>query len=653
MPKCVECEKKNLLLRINSRGLCDECANNEVDELRNSITPEQGEFINIKEAIKTLEVEKRKLNNTINELKLKAQDLNVKISERSIHLFKIEEELMFQEFGLYVPTYEFTNSEEYKKKLNSIRDTQKLLIKASNAVLGNMNWTVNNSASQGKKMVSDMQKLLLRAFNSECDELIEKVKYNNFELSKKRLAASREAISKLGTMMKISITDSYFNSKLQELVLSYEYKQMKQHEKEEQKEIKAKMREEAKLQKEIENQRRKLEKEQNHYENALSKIIEQIQANGINPELQEKKAELQNQLVEIQKSTQEVDYREANQRAGYVYIISNEGSFGKDIYKIGMTRRLEPMERVEELGDASVPFNFDVHAMIFSENAPTLENSLHKAFEKRKVNMVNSRREFFNVSLDEIKAVIKNNYDKTAEFVDIAEAPQYRESIKIRGDIIQPPLRGSSSPVVSENHKQVAPPVKLSNNIKPTTVPMPNKDTKTFIRGQKTKISTLETNQHLKIRVNTDKSQQNIFDLSCFGVDENNILINEDYFIFYNQLESKDKSIKMNIDSTNAYTSVDINLEVVPQTIHKIVMAIAIDGDITMSQMKSSSMFFCDKQSNMLAKYEFDGGEFMKEKALILCELYRKGSDWTLSIVSQGFDGGLESLLNHFGGHST
>lgn len=102
------------------------------------------------------------------------------------------------------------------------------------------------------------------------------------------------------------------------------------------------------------------------------------------------------------------------------------------IYKIGMTRRLDPQERVDELGDASVPFNFDVHAMIFSKDAPALEAALHRAFDDRKLNMINKRREFFHVTLDEIKEVVRQNYDKTVEFVDIPDASQYRESLKIK-----------------------------------------------------------------------------------------------------------------------------------------------------------------------------------------------------------------------------
>ena len=107
-------------------------------------------------------------------------------------------------------------------------------------------------------------------------------------------------------------------------------------------------------------------------------------------------------------------------------------TYEENVYKIGMTRRLDPQERVDELGDASVPFKFDVHAMIFSDDAPALEAALHRAFEDKKINMVNQRREFFNVTLEEIKQVVRENYDKTVEFVDIPDAEQYRISQKMR-----------------------------------------------------------------------------------------------------------------------------------------------------------------------------------------------------------------------------
>ena len=121
----------------------------------------------------------------------------------------------------------------------------------------------------------------------------------------------------------------------------------------------------------------------------------QLQQKPDDADLLEKKAQLESHIKDIEKAIADIDYRQANMKAGYVYVISNIGSFGPNVYKIGMTRRLDPQDRVDELGDASVPFNFDVHAMIFSDDAPALEAALHRAFEDRKINMVNTRREFF------------------------------------------------------------------------------------------------------------------------------------------------------------------------------------------------------------------------------------------------------------------
>ena len=283
-------------------------------------------------------------------------------------------------------------------------------------------------------MIKDMQKLLLRAFNSECDEIIGKVKYNNYDASVKKMERSFNAIAKLGVTMSVSIISNYYDLKIQELRLALEYQIQKQREKEEKAELRAQQREEARLQKELKEQRKNIDKERKHYEQALSNINHQIStASDDNIEdLNQKKEEIIQSLSEIDTKIKDIDYREANQKAGYVYVISNIGSFGEDIYKIGMTRRLNPQDRVDELGDASVPFKFDVHAMIFSEDAPALEAALHRAFEDRKLNLVNQRREFFRVSLDEIKDVVKNNFDKTVEFVDVPDADQYRISLKLR-----------------------------------------------------------------------------------------------------------------------------------------------------------------------------------------------------------------------------
>lgn len=393
--------------------------------LKELMSPEFQDATILNSKVAELEARKEQLEKETN--KLVSQIANLK--KEAIFF---EDAITFQEFGLYTPRYNFITSEEYKEELDRIREAQKKLIKSDKAIVASTTWTVNGSISKGNKMTSDTKKLLLRAFNSDCEDVISKVKYNNFDMSLKKIRQSANAIEKLGKSMSLSITKKYIDWKEEELALAFEYQQKKQEEKEAQKAARAEMREAAKLQKEIEAQRKKIEKEQTHYQTAYEKLIKQLEQNPNNSDLLGKKLELESQLSDIEKAIKDIDYREANQRAGYVYVISNIGAFGENVFKIGMTRRLDPQERVDELGDASVPFNFDVHAMIFSDDAPALENALHKAFEDRKLNMVNTRREFFNVTLDEIKEVVRKNFDKTVEFIDVPDAEQFRISEKMK-----------------------------------------------------------------------------------------------------------------------------------------------------------------------------------------------------------------------------
>lgn len=368
-------------------------------------------------------------NSKITQLNEQVNKLDQEILEKNKQLAIFDVDINVLDYGLYKPTFEFANSDLYKDELNKLSDKQKQYIKNDNAAYGNLNWQVNGSVTQGRTMVNNYKKLLLRAFNVECDDIVANVKISNLEHSIERIRKINEQISKLGKTMGIGISYEYVSLKIDEVKLALDYQQKKQEEKERQKELKAQEREEAKLLKEIEDERKRLQKEQTHYENALKIILTQIEKSGETTELLEKKAQLEGQINDTSKAIEDVDYREANQKAGYVYIISNIGAFGENVYKIGMTRRLDPQERVDELGDASVPFDFDVHAMIFTEDAPKLEAALHNAFESKKLNRINTRREFFAVTLDEIKSEVRKNFDKTVEWVDIPEAEQYRQSI--------------------------------------------------------------------------------------------------------------------------------------------------------------------------------------------------------------------------------
>lgn len=403
-----------------------------ITELEAQITPEMKDAASAAAKLEGLKNEIAFNERKIQDLHIALEEIEAEISQAKKSLIETNDAVLMQEFGLYEPHYSFSTSEEYKYRLTQVRDSQKNLVRNKRAATGFTDWTVNNSAAKGRKMVADMQKLLIRAFNSECDEIIDKIKFNNIESGLKRISSSQEAISRLGSIMGVSITPDYYNLKIEELYLAYEYQLKKQEEKEEQRRQREQLREQAKLQKEIEEARRKISKDRQHYENALKQAQDRLEKESDEAkrnDLLEKIEVFQKQLNNLEEELKSVDYREANQRAGYVYIISNIGAFGENVYKIGMTRRLDPMDRIDELGDASVPFRFDVHAIIFADDAPKLEAALHHAFEDRRVNMVNNRREFFRVTLDEIKEVVRNNFDKTVDFVDVPEAEQYRQSL--------------------------------------------------------------------------------------------------------------------------------------------------------------------------------------------------------------------------------
>jgi len=412
----------------------------EIKELKKLLNPEQQEIANLVKEIDKLKIEKDKISKEVDKLFSKKQELSNKIKLKKKDLILLDDEILMQEFGLYKPIYDFESSEKYKQAIDNLRVVQKEMIKNKSAVIYSNNWTVDGSKAKGRKMTNDNIKQIIMAFNIECDNLIAKVKYNNIQSIQKRIEKTFERLNKLNESNQVRLTSKYLECKLSELKLVHEYQVKKQEEKEEQKRIREELREEAKLKKELEEAKKNTLKDITHFENALSKLNEQLKSNNLSDEeiknLQLKKEELEKNIDNLNLSLKDIDYRQENQRAGYVYIISNIGAFGKDVYKIGMTRRLEPMDRIDELGDASVPFNFDVHAMIFADDAPKLENALHKAFENKKLNMVNQRREFFNVTLEEIEKVVKENFDKTVEFKKEPEAEQFRQSLKIKDTVL-------------------------------------------------------------------------------------------------------------------------------------------------------------------------------------------------------------------------
>ncbi len=336
-----------------------------------------------------------------------------------------DESIQLAELGFYKPHFDFGTSEEYKEEVAGVRRQQKDMISSKDAIFCTTEWAVEGSKSKGKTMTNRGIRLTARAFNNECDAAISNARWNNVDRMEKRIEKAHEAINKLNQSSAIIISNEYYSLKRKELWLAYEYADKKHQEKEAQQEIRRQMREEAKLKQEMEAALREEEK----YNKLLEKAKNDAEkATGAKLDSLNGKIEALSQELKIAHEKAERAKSMAEQtKRGHIYVISNLGAFGENVYKIGMTRRLEPLDRVKELGDASVPFIFDVHAMIHSEDAPALESALHKKFNQSRLNLVNSRKEFFRVGLSDIEQEVKK-ISPEAEFIVTAEARDFRES---------------------------------------------------------------------------------------------------------------------------------------------------------------------------------------------------------------------------------
>lgn len=376
----------------------------------------------------------------LQEHKQQIDDLQLKYSQGLEVYEKLKKEteiyresLEMAEYGIYEPHFDFDTSEEYQNAILAVRNSQKTKVQAGIAVIGGEGTTLNKSLLKGRRFVKQQKKLMLRAFNGECDSFISEVDWNNVVKMQIRIEKSFEAINKIYESQGIKITEEYKQLKINELQYTYEYKQKRHEEKEEQRAIRKQMREEEKARREIEGAMIKAQKEEERYQKALDKARKEV-SHTTGTELYKlriKITELESRLTEAGINKERALSMAQQTKRGHVYVISNIGSFGENMYKIGMTRRLDPMDRIKELGDASVPFPFDVHAIIFSEDAPALETQLHRVFDERRVNLVNPRKEFYAVSLQEIEDEVHKN-DEEIEFTKLAEARDYRESIAIR-----------------------------------------------------------------------------------------------------------------------------------------------------------------------------------------------------------------------------
>ncbi|MCS4266443.1 DUF4041 domain-containing protein [Serratia sp. BIGb0163] len=392
-------------------------------------------------AVETQSTRRTEIEKQIDELRTSYRDKKVIFDELEEALSIYKDDMDFAEMGFYAPHFEFDTSAIFQDAIRANRQRQKDMLRvktALGAIYCNTEWIVHGSKSEGKKMTTRGINMTARAFNGECDAAIANTTFKNVATMESRIYKAFDVLNKLNEVNQIHINHAYRDLKIEELQLTFEYRAKKQEEKEEQREIRAQMAEERKAQAEIERAIREAEEEERRAQKALDKARKEMSEKLAKmtaeqaSKYQDKIDALEEALTEAELKGQKALSMAQQTRRGHVYVISNIGSFGEDVFKIGMTRRLDPQDRVDELGSASVPFMFDVHAMIHSDDAPAMESSLHQHFSEKRTNLVNKRKEFFNVSLADIKAAVFDVAGNDVDFIETASAQHYHETKAIR-----------------------------------------------------------------------------------------------------------------------------------------------------------------------------------------------------------------------------
>ena len=333
---------------------------------------------------------------------------------------ELNDERVLQDVGIYRYHHPLENAVAYRSRLDGVGARIAELVKAGTAIEKSNMFTFDGSLSKGRSFTDDLARLMLRAYNAEAESVVRTLRVGNLQTAIRRLDASRVAIARLGKMMEMRISDAFHALRIEEIELTADYLVKKEEEREIARAERERLREERKVEQELAAARERLEKDRAH----LVTVIEKLEASGVSdPDLQAKLSSVDNAIAQN-------DYRAANIRAGYVYVISNRGALGERVVKIGLTRRLEPLDRINELGDASVPFRFDVHAIYFSEDAVRLENELHDHFASRRLNWANNRKEFFFASPSEVRSVLVEKVGNLLEFVEHCESTEYYQSVQ-------------------------------------------------------------------------------------------------------------------------------------------------------------------------------------------------------------------------------
>ncbi len=399
-----------------------------IAELERKLEP----ILSVEEEATKLRAETVELRSSTEEIRTIYADKRELLTSLESEIAIYDERLAFAELGLYEPHFDFTDSERFKNEIREVRSQQKEMISAKTATICPTDWAVDGSRSKGRTMINRQVRLTLRAFNNECEAAIANARWNNIVAMEKRVQNAAKAIDKANASMNLSISFDYLDLKLKELRLTHEHRERLKIEKDERAETARAAREEKKLLAEA----IAAEKEEQKCQMQLDAARKKAEADNTNVELLQRIEELETALSEAHAVGERARSMAELTKSGYVYVISNIGSFGEDVVKIGMTRRVDPDDRVRELGDASVPFRFDTHAMIYSDDAPKLELELHKEFSDRRINATNMRKEFFRVTLEEIEQAVAQ-LTPNADFFRDREAQEWHETLARRKEALK------------------------------------------------------------------------------------------------------------------------------------------------------------------------------------------------------------------------
>ncbi len=374
-----------------------------------------------------------RINNTTDKLLLKISDLQKKVNE-------LGEEDYIQSFGLYQPKYDFINAGSYKDQLKQVKAKQRKMVKDNEAVMCDTSWTIQGSEKEGQRMVQNFQRLLLTIFNAECDSFVSKLKYNsNVEAVEAKMTKVFDKLNKSAKVIHCEINKKYLGLKFQELSLQYQVECEIQEEREREKAIREEAKERRKLEGYMKAAEEAEEREYRFRQELEVALKEQELSYGVEKEKLEIQIHgLRQKLEKAMTDKDNANEQVALEKAGNLYVISNIGSFGRDNYRICMTKKSgDPDDYVGSMG-ASTPFPFDIHLKFISENALETLSQLHQVFSDRRVNKARSERKgFFQVSLDEIIAEVERIKRDTGNIKSIqliSKTPQaydYRRTLAI------------------------------------------------------------------------------------------------------------------------------------------------------------------------------------------------------------------------------